>query len=402
MELGRGCEAKKGSKMKHSHDGTIGLNPQTVVVIRIPDAQILRILSRSLFLAMLLSSFPFLRTLIQGFPSTSHSLVPNFETSSSCVHVDLLNSILNDLADEGLFKKNDKALIVSPPDGFIAPFVSNEVDVIMDSDFERKTLFLDEYYDFVFTSCSIDAEFVDRILKIDGIVAFLLGTSNAAFREQANYRVVYIRRYGSIIVALKKTGPAIRLVDSSPKRKLCRSGMDAKTVALKGLEDVLLEPPTRPSNWYLNRINYLPDLLGDSLQGYSRRLFVGAGLPEENKSVIQGFQQNYPNKNTNFEIHSLSVAPEDQVLPGADVSAWLSKHVKEEEYVVMKAEAEVVERMIKERTICLVDELFLECKSQWWQMGKRKKNGRAYWECLSLYGRVRDEGVAVHQWWGST
>ncbi|QHN94429.1 Inositol transporter [Arachis hypogaea] len=32
------------------------------------------------------------------------------------------------------------------------------------------------------------------------------------------------------------------------------------------------------------------------------------------------------------------------------------------EYVVMKAEAEVVEEMIKKRTVCLMDELFLECK----------------------------------------
>nr|AFK46323.1 unknown [Lotus japonicus] len=67
----------------------------------------------------------------------------------------------------------------------------------------------------------------------------------------------------------------------------------------------------------------------------------------------------------------------------------------------MKAEAEVVEEMIKERTIYLVDELFLECKNEWWQKkGKRKKSRKAYWECLALYGRLRDEGVAVHQWWG--
>ena len=24
--------------------------------------------------------------------------------------------------------------------------------------------------------------------------------------------------------------------------------------------------------------------------------------------------------------------------------------------------------------------------------------GLAYWECIALYGRVRDLGVAVHQW----
>ncbi|TQD89780.1 hypothetical protein C1H46_024672 [Malus baccata] len=44
------------------------------------------------------------------------------------------------------------------------------------------------------------------------------------------------------------------------------------------------------------------------------------------------------------------------------MSEWLNKNVKEKEYVVMKAEAEVVDEMVKSRAIHLVDELFLECK----------------------------------------
>lgn len=43
---------------------------------------------------------------------------------------------------------------------------------------------------------------------------------------------------------------------------------------------------------------------------------------------------------------------------------------------------------------------FLECKHQGVKKGDKKKSRRAYWECLSLYGMLRDEGVAVHQWWG--
>ncbi|WCJ18828.1 hypothetical protein M5689_001151 [Euphorbia peplus] len=79
-----------------------------------------------------------------------------------------------------------------------------------------------------------------------------------------------------------------------------------------------------------------------------------------------------------------------------DVSNWLMKNVKEDEFVVMKAEAEVVEEMLRRRSISLVDELFLECENQ----EGRKMKKRAYWECLSLYGKLRDNGVAVHQWWG--
>ena len=66
--------------------------------------------------------------------------------------------------------------------------------------------------------------------------------------------------------------------------------------------------------------------------------------------------------------------------------------------MVMKSEAEVVEEMMRSKAIMLVDELFLECKPQ--QGNVKKKNRRAYWECLALYGKLRDEGVAVHQWWG--
>lgn len=391
----------KGIKMKkHFHDGAFSLNPETFLVIRIPDALVLRILSRSLFLAMVLATLPFLRTALRGFSSAYHnsnSLLP-----SGSLDVGLLNSIFHDFADEGLLGENDKALIMNSPipNGF-----GEEIDVVMDSDSKRKSLFSDESYDFVFTSGSIDADFIDRILKIDGIVALPLGAKplNSAFKEQTNYRVVFLKRYGFVIVALKKTGPAIRLsVDSdfsSPKRKLLETEAEAKTVALEGLEDVLLEPPRKAlvkSRKYLNNIKYLPDLLGDSLDGYDKRVFIGIGLPEENKGVMQWFEKDYPKKNTQFETHSFAVAPEDHF----DVSDWLSKNVKEEEYVVVKAEAEVVEDMMKKRTIGLVDELFLECKNEWWQTGKRKKNERAYWECLALYGRVRDEGVAVHQWWG--
>lgn len=80
------------------------------------------------------------------------------------------------------------------------------------------------------------------------------------------------------------------------------------------------------------------------------------------------------------------------------MSEWLRKNVREEEYVVMKAEAEVVEEMLSSKAIGLVDELFLECGIKGKQQGRKSR--RAYWECLALYGMLRDEGVAVHQWWG--
>lgn len=213
-------------KNKHLHDGrTIAaLNPESFLVIRIPDALVLRILSRSLFVAMVLAALPFLGTVLKGFYFSS-SFVPNVETAaaSGSLDVGLLNSILHDFAHEGLLRENDKALIVNSP---VPDIFREKIDAVMNSDWESKSLFADESYDFVFTSGAIDAEFIDRILKNDGIVALPLGTksSNSAFKEQSNYKVVSLKRYGFVIVALKKTGPAIRLlVDSeysSPKRKL--------------------------------------------------------------------------------------------------------------------------------------------------------------------------------------
>jgi len=96
-----------------------------------------------------------------------------------------------------------------------------------------------------------------------------------------------------------------------------------------------------------------------------------------------------------FEAYDVkTVAEELQQNEEIGMSEWLRKNVKEEEFVVMKAEAEVVEDMVKSNSIGLVDELFLECKP------KVGRSRRAYWECLALYGQLRDEGVAVHQWWG--
>lgn len=386
---------------QHLQGGRIGLTSDAFLVIKVPDTRFLRVVSRSLFLALFFVAFPFLGSFLKGLVvSGFDAIVVNASTSTFVsINVEVLNSILHDLGDEGLLKKEDKALIMSPPRGFEGGDSllnwNSEVDVVMH----------DESYDFAFAPSFEDAVSADRVLKIDGIVAFPLSlddSSNAGFRKQSNYKVVYLRRYDSIFVALRKIGVENNLVDSTPRKRLCQFATVAKTTALEGLEDALLEPPRQDSaksNKNL-KIKYLPELLGDSLDGYKRRLFIGVGLREENKAAVEWFERNYPKKSTKFEIHSLQVASEEPNVPQTDVSAWLSKHVKADEYVVMKAEADVVEEMMRKKTICLVDELFLQCNNQWWQTGERKKSGRAYWQCLDLYGRLRDEGVAVHQWWG--
>ncbi|KAK7410445.1 hypothetical protein VNO78_01230 [Psophocarpus tetragonolobus] len=179
-------------------------------------------------------------------------------------------------------------------------------------------------------------------------------------------------------------------------RKLCGYTLEAKREALQKLEDVLLEPPRAASGKsakYLKRTRFLPDLMGDSLDNYPRRVFIDVGLPEKKGgSGTEWFRNKYPTRNHKFDIYSIeTVGEESEKEEQIGMSDWLRKNVEEEDYVVMKAEAEVVEEMIRTDSIALVDELFLECKP---------KSQRPYWVCLALYGKLRDEGVAVHQWWG--
>ncbi|KAK7293922.1 hypothetical protein RJT34_16801 [Clitoria ternatea] len=106
--------------------------------------------------------------------------------------------------------------------------------------------------------------------------------------------------------------------------------------------------------------------MDDSLEAYSRHVFIDVGLLEENDgSETDWFLKNYPTRNKNFEIYKINTVTEEP--SGKEKSQirifdWLRKSVKEEEYVVLKAEAEVVGEIMKSNSIRLVDELFLECK----------------------------------------
>jgi hypothetical protein len=141
--------------------------------------------------------------------------------------------------------------------------------------------------------------------------------------------------------------------------------------------------------------------MGDTLESYPRRVFIDIGLPNNDRgSGTDWFLKNYPTRNKNFEMYKIETVVEGSSAAQVEMSDWLTKNVKDEEYVVMKAEAEVVEEMMRSKTIMLVDELFLECKAHGLNLKQGTRGRRAYWECLALYGKLRDQGVAVHQWWG--
>ncbi|KAL5846974.1 hypothetical protein ACOSQ3_010498 [Xanthoceras sorbifolium] len=385
--------------------GYLGLLSNRYLIVRIPDSRILRLLGRSLILGLFILSFPWLGSSFGGSlidvtvndGTTDHHDPINFE------HLPLL---FRDLKNEGILKHGDKALFIITNGDEDAIYDSqilsdNQMDLVAANDLDCQNAMSKDSFDFIFTHNYLaNADFIERTLKPGG-VAVIQASENpsSAFDKPSNYKIVYLRQFDVTVLAMRKTNNAEPNYSATHRRLL--TSKEAKKAALKKLEDVLLEPPraaSRRSSKYLKRTKYLPDLMGDSLESYPRRVFIDVGLP--NKEGTGWFAKNYPTRNRDFEIYKIETVTEEssgkEVPQVAEIgmSNWLRNNVKDEEYVVMKAEAEVVAEMMKSTAIRLVDELFLECKP--------KGNGRrmVYWECLALYGRLRDEGVAVHQWWG--
>ncbi|KAG1366591.1 hypothetical protein COCNU_13G003810 [Cocos nucifera] len=373
------------------------------LVIRLPDLRLLQLVARSVLLTAAILTFPLLRAVIlsAGMPQSP----PPAGAAARSRWVDdpfYLPMLLRDLRRQGLLGTGARAIFLGDP-GSRLPFLrQNQIEPVSS---DRESIIPDRSVEFVLAAGDFsDAsfEFIDRVLKVGGITAVRLSSDpSRSFHLPPNYRTVYIRRFGSTIVAIKKIAHASSDDDRNGAKPEA-SGVGrrllaipkAKEAALIGLEGVLLEPPSKYESKKLwKRTKYLPDLMGDSLAEYPRRVFVDVGRAGRTGSE-KWFQEEYPKGDSAFEIIRLDAVGRGKEAVG--ISEWLARNVKEEEYVVMKADAEVVEEMVNGRTIGLVDELFLECKNQW-QNGKRSR--RTYWECLALYGRLWDEGVAVHQWW---
>ncbi|KAJ4716829.1 putative Nuclear transcription factor Y subunit C-4 [Melia azedarach] len=346
MEMARGYRAHSQNAMNNFSNGFN--HDDTLLVIKLPDPMFLRVISRSLFLAMLMLSLPCIGPILRE--SSASLLNDDDYDDSGLTNLEFMNLLLQDLSNEGLIKKGDKALLAGF--GNLEPWVlcsrffdDNEIHLVVESDLERLGSIKDGTFNFAFLSSSVDTKIVDHVLKVGGVVVVQLSNDiSHTYQKQANYKIEYIRRYSATIVAMRKTG----LANDLPRKALAKSSKLPR------------------------KIKFLPDLLGYSVGSYSRRVFIDVSLAEEKESTMDWFNWNYP-MGQEFDIYSIELVTEEsagKITSGIDVSDWLKTNVKEEEYVVMKVEAEVAEKMIEKQTIYLVDELFLECKNQWQDEGK--------------------------------
>lgn len=388
--------------------GGIGSDSHTLLIIKLPDSWLLRVLSRILFLAMIILALSsigsMLRTSSNGAlfkPSTDSNMANGFK---------ILPLLFHDLLEEGLIKKGHKGFVLgagnSDNEDDFQFLADTGVDLLTGADLQQKNLVEPQVFDFVFLSSFRRIHLFDGVLKEDALVISPLGCDPLTeLQLLSSYKIVYLRRFEITVVAMRKKGQSSYGADNSPAKQVSFGiTPEEKKAALKNLEDVYLEPPRRSTlvkkpRFTSRKIKFLPDLLKDSLDEYPRRIFIS-----DDSTALDWFYKNYPTRDQEFEVYDMEIVTNNDVTSqratpqDMGISTWLTKNVKREDYVVMKAEAQVVEGMLRDRTLCFVDELFLECRNQW-QDGIKNGSKRAYWQCLALYGKVKDEGIAVHQWW---
>ncbi|KAE9595978.1 hypothetical protein Lalb_Chr17g0344451 [Lupinus albus] len=245
------------------------------------SSEMWKICYRLMVLALVLGSFPLISSSVVSRTSPLNNTPQKTEPNSFDAMDQLLSLFFRDLTSEGIMKKTqeEKQKVV---------FLSNENDnkkgqefkVVNDynmdhiplNDLAKQNSLLDNTVDFIFTSnFPAASKFIDRTLKTGGVVTVLINENpSAEFFKPTNYKVLYMRRFGLIAVAMKKTEPEVTSVVAdettilAAQRKVLGYATEAKKAALKNLEDVLLEPPRAASG------NNTVDIYGFPLEFYSR------------------------------------------------------------------------------------------------------------------------------------
>ncbi|PWA92638.1 hypothetical protein CTI12_AA039750 [Artemisia annua] len=189
------------NKMRRRRGSKTGLECVSVLVIKLPNSRILGILSKSLFLCIIILAFPsfgsFFTNVSKGYCMNSNDFMP---------------TLFSDLVVEGLFKDEHKGLLLSSGIGDLFDSLwlldDREIDFVIDTDLDGQMAIPDEAFDFVFASSFENVKFIDRVVKLDGIVVMPLGKyydRSYEFLKCSNYKIVYLRQFDSTaIVAMRK------------------------------------------------------------------------------------------------------------------------------------------------------------------------------------------------------
>ncbi|GLJ10533.1 hypothetical protein SUGI_0129890 [Cryptomeria japonica] len=414
---------------------------------------ILRVISRSVFLLLALATFSFFcdKSKSNRPAESDHAAVNTVLSSEVQWSSHTLSMVFQDMMSEGLLKTGDRALCLGI--GKLSKKETlriNGLNVVYEKDTQQDIFANNNLFDFELSAVKSSHPYfpiaeVDQTLKIGGVFAVHLSLDAAALNLNSllelmpNFRTVYLRRFDvfglDTVIAFRKVYQAPNLIEMIPEMANECPMSEKKRASIKNLEHILLEPPRASwieSNENLHsNIQYLPNILGYPLDstGYA---YIDVGANSYKSSIGSWFQSHYPMHNHKFDLFAIeadgsfeteyadqvqvkvlpfgdwvkneSGVQNEQKREGLGLADWLTKTVTADDYVVMTmdvdgAEFQLVPYLLRSGALCLVDELFLECHYQT-PYKKKQKHRRSYWECLSLYGLLREKGVAVHQWWG--
>lgn len=370
------------------------------LVIRLPHPLVLSVIARSVLLTTAILTFPWLRSIL---PQAAAGLILPSPPHRWADDPFFLPMLLRDLRREGLLVASARgpAIFLGNPGARIALVKQNKLFPVM-TEIGRMAV-PDHSVDFVLDAdgfCDASFVFVDRILRIGGVAIIRLSVDpSRIFHLPANYKIVYIRQFGSTIVGIKKMTHAIARADANSAE----------------FEDIhigrkLFAAPEQNNNLPENQI--ARKLLAQSNSNFlraSENALLEPALDLKSLAVFQKktkksvhwapFTNEQQELVSEFEVIRLDIMENGNgAIEATGIAEWLLNNVSKDELELMKFAAEVIEELLKKtKAAGLVDEFLLECTRQWdnWRGGGSR---RAYWECLILYGRLRNEGVAVHQW----
>ncbi|MCD7461285.1 hypothetical protein HAX54_045822 [Datura stramonium] len=377
------------------------------VIIRINHSWVLKFMARATILALVIVSLPWINTIIgylsSRYESNNHALfkVHDEMANYNPINLEFLPIMFQDLANEGLLRMGDRSLLFS--NGNEEEIYNSQVvkdynpDLISFSDSTQQNLVPNETFDIAFAyGYPQSSNFIERALKVGGILVVPLMTSHDnhmvdEFPHPSNYKIVYVRKFDSTIVAMKKTKNNASIINSSSNTLRHLNALSPNNNA----EKVSTGSSSGIIKLSYDKEHFIMTSLSDHHQHESKLARSSTDHYQHGFKLVRSSSADHileyrtPNKGkkiTNANKEAVLKKLEDVLLEPPRAASGRSK-------------ADVVEEMVKNKSIRLIDELFLECKHQGIKKSD-KKNRRAYWECLSLYGLLRDEGIAVHQWWG--